>query len=242
MIRKTLITAILAVMSASAVAAVSPDEAAQLGKTLTPIGAEKAGNKDGTIPEWTGGLTAAPAGFKAGSTVRPDPYAGDKPRLVITGQNADQYKDQLTAVTYAMLKRHATMRWTCIRRVVRSSFPQRLVENTLKNADQAKTVEGGLGIDNALPGYPFPVPKTGNEVMWNHLLRYNGVATSCKYDSYNIGRLGRRDTVEHGQQLPGIRDLPPGEPRQADEGHGSVPEPQGRVQRSRAPRRRGSAR
>ena len=54
MIRKTLITAVLAVLSASAVAAVSEQEAAQLGKNLTPVGAEKAGNKDGTIPEWTG--------------------------------------------------------------------------------------------------------------------------------------------------------------------------------------------
>ncbi len=66
MIRKTLFAATLAVLSASAMAAVSPDEAAQLGKSLTPLGAEKAGNKDGTIPEWTGGLTTIPAGFKAG--------------------------------------------------------------------------------------------------------------------------------------------------------------------------------
>ena len=55
MIRKTLIAATLAVVSASALAAVSPEEASHLGKDLTPIGAEKAGNKDGTIPEWTGG-------------------------------------------------------------------------------------------------------------------------------------------------------------------------------------------
>ena len=68
MIRKTLFTAILAVMSASTVPAATPDEAAQLGKTLTPTGAEKAGNKDGTIPEWTGGLTTSPPGFKPGST------------------------------------------------------------------------------------------------------------------------------------------------------------------------------
>ena len=89
MIRKTLLAAVLAVLSASAGAAVSEQEAAQLGKNLTPIGAEKAGNKEGTIPEWTGGLTTPPAGFKPGDSVRPDPFAADKPRLVITGQNAD---------------------------------------------------------------------------------------------------------------------------------------------------------
>ena len=30
-------------------------DAAKLGKELTPIGAEKAGNQGGTIPAWTGG-------------------------------------------------------------------------------------------------------------------------------------------------------------------------------------------
>ena len=56
MIRKTLFAATLAVLGTSAMAAVSPEEAARLGKDLTPIGAERAGNKDGTIPAWDGGL------------------------------------------------------------------------------------------------------------------------------------------------------------------------------------------
>ena len=37
--------------------AVTAEEARQLGTTLTPVGAEKAGNREGTIPEYTGGLT-----------------------------------------------------------------------------------------------------------------------------------------------------------------------------------------
>jgi hypothetical protein len=190
MIRKTLITAILAVMSASAMAAVSSEEAAQLGKTLTPVGAERAGNKDGTIPEWTGGMATPPASFKAGSGMRPDPYAGDKPRLVVTGKNADQYKDQLTAVAYALLKRYPTMRvdvYPTHRPVV---FPKKIQENTAKNAVQAKSVQGGLGFENALPGYPFPIPKSGNEAIWNHLMRYQGVALEAKYDAFNIDAAG----------------------------------------------------
>ncbi len=206
MIRKTLIAAILAVTSASAVAAVSPDEAAQLGKNLTPVGAEKAGNKDGTIPAWTGGLTQIPADFKTGSGIRPDPFAADKPRLVITGQNADQFKDQLTAVTHALLKRYPTMRvdvYPTHRPVV---YPKKILENTSRNATQAKTSDGGLGIDNALPGYPFPIPKTGNEAMWNHLLRYNGGASVCKYDSYNIDSSGVATLSTTGNN---IQEWPP---------------------------------
>ena len=60
---------------------------------LTPIGAEKAGNKDGTIPEWTGGLCAPPAGWTAGKGGYKDPFAGDKPLFTITKANAAQYKD-----------------------------------------------------------------------------------------------------------------------------------------------------
>ena len=51
-------------------AAVTAEEAHKLGVTLTAVGAEKAGNRDGTIPEYSGGLSTPPAGFVAGSGVR----------------------------------------------------------------------------------------------------------------------------------------------------------------------------
>ena len=41
-------------------AAVSAQEAAKLGTTLTPVGAEKAGNAAGTIPAWEGGIVRPP--------------------------------------------------------------------------------------------------------------------------------------------------------------------------------------
>lgn len=59
--------ALLAVGSGATRAAVSPEEAARLGKDLTPWGAEVAGNKDGTIPAYSGGLREAPSDFKPGS-------------------------------------------------------------------------------------------------------------------------------------------------------------------------------
>ena len=137
MIRKTLIAATLAVLGTSAMAGVSPEEAARLGKDLTPIGAERAGNKDGTIPAWDGGLKQFPAGFKEGDWFRPDPFAADKPRLVITGKNADQYKEQLTGITYALLKRYPEYRVDVYptRRPV--ALPAKIRENTAKNAGGA---------------------------------------------------------------------------------------------------------
>ena len=90
-------------------AAIAPSNAATeaqaqaLGQSLTPLGAEKAGNKDGSIPAWTGGDTKAPAGWKPGQA-RPDPYAADKPLFTIDASNADRYKDRLTEGQMALLK------------------------------------------------------------------------------------------------------------------------------------------
>ena len=48
-----LVLALASVFSGSAMAAVSAEEAKQLGgPVLTEWGAERAGNKDGTIPAW----------------------------------------------------------------------------------------------------------------------------------------------------------------------------------------------
>jgi hypothetical protein len=117
---------------------------------------------------------------------------------VITGQNADQHKDKLTALTYALLKRFPTFRVDVYPTHRPVTYPKAVLDNTAKNAAQAKTGNGGLSVENALPGIPFPIPKSGNEVMWNHLLRYNGVATICKYDSYNIDSSGTATLATSG--------------------------------------------
>lgn len=48
--------ALLSIATAS-LAAAPTDQVAQIGKTLTPFGAIIAGNADGSIPPYTGGLT-----------------------------------------------------------------------------------------------------------------------------------------------------------------------------------------
>ena len=83
------------------VAAVSESDAAQLGRNLTPLGGEVAGNKAGTIPAWTGGLTTAPAGYKPGKH-HINPFPDDKPLFTITKANLSQYKDNLSAGQLAL--------------------------------------------------------------------------------------------------------------------------------------------
>ena len=71
--------------SISAFAAVSPEQATVLGKSLTHIGAENSGNEDGSIPEWNGGLPIDAGIITNG--FRQNPYADEKPIFVIDGKN-----------------------------------------------------------------------------------------------------------------------------------------------------------
>ena len=163
-------------LGAPALAGVSADEAAKLKTTLTPLGAEKAGNKDGSIPAWDGGLTKAAAGFTEGGR-RPDPFAAEKPLYTVTAKNMDQYADKLTDGVKAMLKRYPeTFRLDVYPTHRTAAAPQWVYDNTFKNATHAKLVDGvgGPQPEGAYGGVPFPIPKTGAEVVWNHLLRWKG--------------------------------------------------------------------
>lgn len=186
--------AILAVLSTPAMAAVSAAEAAKLGKELTPMGAEKAGNAAGTIPAWTGGLTSPGAGFKAGGHY-PNPFASDKPKLTITGANADQYKDQLSPGQIAMLKKYPTWKMNVYETRRTASFPKGHYDQTIANATKATLAAGGNGIVGTTGGIPFAIPKNGLEVIWNHLTRYRGEAYATNWSQAAVTRDGNYTPV-----------------------------------------------
>ncbi|NQD93134.1 DUF1329 domain-containing protein [Pseudomonas sp. CrR25] len=154
-------------------AAVSPDEAAELKTTLTPLGAERAGNADNSIPAWDGGYTKAPADYKQGDK-RPDFFASEKPVLSITAANASQYADQLAEGTKAMLKKYPNYRLDIYPTHRTAAAPQWVYDNTFSNATRAQIDEKTQNITGAFGGIPFPIPKSGAEVLWNHRLAWNG--------------------------------------------------------------------
>jgi hypothetical protein len=189
--RTLLVAALTAAFGSAAYAGVSADEAKKLGTTLTVTGAEKAGNKDGSIPEYTGGLTTPPAGYKAGEGIRPDPFANEKPVLSIDAKNMDKYADKLTEGTKALMKKHAAYRIDVYPTHRTAAFPKWVQDNTAKCAVSAEATNGGRSMKGCHAGFPFPIPKTGFEVMWNHLVRFNGVAYEVKYSNWNVDSSGR---------------------------------------------------
>ena len=177
--RKTLLqsTALaLSLLASQVMAAVSADEAAQLGTTLTPLGAEKAGNADGSIPAWTGGI-GKDAGAVDAKGFLADPFANEKPLFTITAQNVDQYKDKLSDGQVAMLKRYPETYRIPVNPTHRTvNVPQAVQDAAKKSALYVQPINDGNGLAHFAESryYAFPIPKSGVEVIWNHVTRYRG--------------------------------------------------------------------
>ena len=172
------VSALALTMSASAMAAVSAEEAKQLGTTLTEFGAIRAGNADGSIPAYTGGLTRAPAGFKPDSGFWIDPFKDEKPVLRIDAKNVDQHAAKLSEGQKQLLKKFPTYAINVYPSHRTATFPEKMLKATVRNATGCKTLKDGLALDVACRGgLPFAIPKNGYEVMWNQILRYQGDTT-----------------------------------------------------------------
>src|SRR6218665_991197 len=189
-----------------ALAAVSAEEAAQLGKQLTPWGAESNANKAGTIPAFSDAKRPVPAAYdpkKPG--LRPDPFADEKRLYSVNAANLAQYKDIVSSGVQEMLRKYPAMRLDVYPTHRMQRYSKAVIDNTLKNATTGKTTAEGQMIEGCLPGVPFPIPKTGAEVMWNHTLRYTAPSMDAHWSSYNVDAGGGVTLVS---ESPGYYQYP----------------------------------
>lgn len=174
MMKQSLLAAALACIAGSTLAGLPQADVDRLGKDLTPVGAEKDGNKAGTIPAWTGGLTKAPAGFD-GKNGYTDPLPNEAPLYTVTSANMDKYKDVLTPGQMEMLKRYPSYKMNVYKTYRTAAYPQGVYDAIKAEASKADLAGGGNGVTGiSKTTVPFPIPKTGVEVIWNHLMRYRG--------------------------------------------------------------------
>ncbi|WP_144207191.1 DUF1329 domain-containing protein [Shewanella donghaensis] len=158
-----------------AMAKVSEAEAAKLGAELTPLGAVKAGNADGSIPAWDNGITSPAAGYEKGMH-HPDPFPSDKVLFTITNANKAQYAEFLTPGQVKLFELYPdTYKMNVYETRRTASVPQYVYDATKANAVNAELVSNGNGVTGASISVPFPIPSNGLEVIWNHILRYRGV-------------------------------------------------------------------
>ena len=131
--------------------------ASELGKSLTRFGAVAAGNADGSIPAYKGGVQA-PASFKPGADRYPDPFANEKPLYSITKDNLAQYKAELSEGTVAMFQYYPDYRIDVYPTHRSIRYPKWFLDNTVKNDGTTKlegAVEGDKVVGAAPDGYPF---------------------------------------------------------------------------------------
>ena len=64
------------------------------------------------------------------------------------------------------------------RRLRRQTHESQHGGSDVENAGTAELVSDGNGVTGTIVGIPFPIPKDGQEVIWNHLLRYRGVGVT----------------------------------------------------------------
>jgi hypothetical protein len=183
----SLMTLAAACLLASAAHAGADEAAALKAGHLTPYGAERAANKDGTIPAWDGKPAATTVGANG---KRNDPFAADKPRLTITAANAAQYAAHLSDGTRALLAKAPGFRLDVYPTRRSAVFPQGIYDQVQKNAARARLVNDGLTVEGAYGGVPFPVPKNGHEAVWNHMLSYRGQITTFTADKYVMTAAG----------------------------------------------------
>jgi len=193
MIKCSPVLIVALVVAGNVHAGVSAEEAAKLKGELTPVGAERAGNREGTIPAWSGGLTTPTPGFQNGGR-RPDPFAAEKPTLQITAKNMDSFADKLPEGAKAMLRKYPdSFRIDVYPTHRTAAAPQWVYDNTSQNATRASVQEGSAGpiSKGAFGGFPFPVPKTGVEVMLNTQVRWRGTAWNQQSTGYQVTADGR---------------------------------------------------
>jgi hypothetical protein len=189
----------LASFPLAATAAVTAEEAAQLKSTLTPLGAERAGNKDGSIPAWTGGYTSVPPNYRNGDP-RPDFFAGEKPVISIDRRNLETYASRLTDGTRALMKKYPKFRIDVYPTHRTAAAPQWVYDHTFKNATRARLVDRGHGTEGAYGGTPFPIPKDAYEVFQNHRLAWLGTFAEAPVRAWIVDADGTRTLASGGMQ------------------------------------------
>ena len=190
----------------SAKPAASQQEASTLRSDLTPVGAKRGGNEAGTIPAWTGGYTTVPSGYTQGA-LRSDPFAAEKPLFSINARNFRDYSDRLPEGAKLLFEKYSDYRMDIYPTHRSAAAPDWVYENIFRNATSAHAAREGIafGVEGAVGGIPFPIPKDGYEAMWNHLLAFWGPAREVNVSTYVVSADG---TVDKTTTYREVADFP----------------------------------
>lgn len=148
---------------------------------LTPVGAEKQASADALIPAWTGGDTAPPKGWKP-SQPRVNPWAGEAALFSVSAANLAQYASRLSPGQQELVRTLKGYRMDVFPAKRSCGYPEMVYQRTRTAQGTARLGADGVSlVDAQTAAVPFPEPKSGAEIIWNHKLRYQGQGLSWAY-------------------------------------------------------------
>ncbi|HCO59853.1 MAG TPA: DUF1329 domain-containing protein [Porticoccaceae bacterium] len=161
-----------------ALAGVSAEDKARIGlegTELTPAGAIRAGNAEGTIPAWTNEPIKPPASFQAG-TYHVDPFAEDEVLFTITAQNFMEHADKLSEGQKHMFETYPDYFMNIYPTRRSAVFQPYIYEAALENLDRSELINadvnmGVVGFKGARKAWAFPIPQNGSEAWMNQATR-----------------------------------------------------------------------
>lgn len=185
------LTGAFMLFSGSPHALVPEAQQARLDEDLTPLGSERAGNADGTIPAWTGGLTSPPEGigYEKGKHL-PDPFGDDEILFTVNGKNVDQYDAYVTRGQRALMERHDSYFMNVYPSRRSCAHPEHVYKAARRNAAVGELVAEGNGVSKAIMASPFPIPNNALEIVWNHTLRYRGHKLQRQFTAIPVNQNG----------------------------------------------------
>jgi hypothetical protein len=161
----------------------------------TPLGAERAGNADGSIPAWTGGITSPPPRYEP-TEHHVDPFAADAVAFTIDASNASQFEAHLSDGQRALFAAFPDWRMNVYPTRRSASYPEFVYDALRRNAASARLVTEGKGsVLGAVTTSPFPQPRNGLEAIWNHILRWRGIRIQRSEGSAAVTASGRYSVV-----------------------------------------------
>ncbi len=166
-----------ATSAGSAMAQTATPDPTLLTTTLTPLGAERAGNADGSIPAWTGGNVTAPA--PTNQPIDVPIFADEHALYSVDASNMEQYATLLTPGTQKLMT-ESGLKMNVFPTHRTAAAPQYVYDNTAKNVTRVQFDPAGMrfGVVGAYAGPPFPIINTSNpniggtQLVWNHLHRW----------------------------------------------------------------------
>jgi hypothetical protein len=193
----------------SVASADAAQDASLLRTTLTPWGAIRAGNADGSIPAWTGGYTTLPQGFKPGDPIG-ELFPQEQPILTIDSNNVSQYADRLSEGAVDLINRYGySIEVFPSHRT--HALPQGIIDRIAANVATAGPVPQGwrFGFQGAFGGIPFPILDpdpliAGPQVVYNANTQFKGYASKVPFQgwSVNSGQLAFAFSATYLQAYP----------------------------------------